>query len=167
VVSSYGKDGNRVLLFDLTQPMKPLFHDEFLGAHGFVWDEPRRLLWALGDRELRSYRVKDATLERVETFPLPDEGGHDLRPVPGTSRLILTTNPSVWHFDRDRKVFEIPEGFPETNKVKSVDLHPRTGRIAWVRAEESWWAFRVRFLRPEDEVILPDERIYKARWLMR
>lgn len=172
VAGSYGQNGNRVVLFDLTTPMKPLFHDEFLSAHGFVWDEPRQRLWALGERELRSYRLKNwasatPSLERAETFALPDNGGHDLRPVPGTSRLVLTTNPSLWHFDRDRKVFEIPDGFPETDKVKSVDIHPRTGRIAWVRAETSFWAPRVRLLQPEDEIILPEERIYKARWVVR
>jgi hypothetical protein len=172
VAASVGEGGNRVLLFDLATPMKPLFHDELVSAHGFVWDEGRRRLWALGERELRAYRLKDwesatPSLERAETFALPDAGGHDLRPLPGTSRLVLSTNPSLWHFDRDRKVFEIPEGFPETDKVKSVDVHPRTGRIAWVRAETSWWAPRVRLLLPEDELILPDERLYKARWIGR
>jgi len=172
VAGSYGENGNRVVLFDLASPMKTLFHDEFLSAHGFVWDEKRQALWALGERELRAYRLKDwesatPSLERAETFALPDNGGHDLRPVPGTPRLVLTTNPSVWTFDRDRKVFEIPEGFPEIDKVKSVDYHPRTGRIAVVRAETSFWAPRVRLLAPEDEIILPDERLYKARWLVR
>jgi hypothetical protein len=39
-----------------------------------------------------------------------------------------------------------------------------SGRLAFVRAEERWWAYRIRFLEPEGEVHLPDERLYKARW---
>jgi len=172
VAGSYGKDGNRVVLFDLGTPMTPLFHDEFLSAHGFAWDAPRNILWALGERELRAYRLRDwetasPSLERAETFALPDAGGHDLRPVPGSPRLLLTTNPSVWYFDRDRKLFEIPDGFPETDKVKSADVHPRTGRTVYVRAETSFWAPRVRFLDPPGELAFPGERLYKARWIVR
>jgi hypothetical protein len=169
VAGSYGENGNRVVLFDRAEPDRPLFHDEFLSAHGFAWDAGRERLWAIGERELRAYRLKDwetpaPSLERGETYPLPDAGGHDLRPVPGTPRLILTTNASVWLFDRDRKVFEIPDGFPETDRVKSVDVHPGTGRIAYVRAEVRHWAPRVRFLDPEGEIETPGEQLYKARW---
>jgi hypothetical protein len=173
VASSVGTGGNRLLLFDLAAPgAAPLWQEELSSAHGAVWDDVRRTLWALGGRELRAYRLKDwdgpaPSLERAETFPLPDVGGHELRPVPGRPALLVTTHTGVWHFDRDRARFDPADGFPEKDDVKAVDVHPGTGRIAWVRAEESWWAFRIRFLNPPGELALPGRRIYKARWVHR
>jgi hypothetical protein len=51
--------------------------------------------------------------------------------------------------------------------VKCISLEPRTGRIAYVRADEGegvWWTFRLRFLNPEAEIQSPGQRIYKVRW---
>lgn len=169
VASSYGKGGDRLLLFDLEVPGKVLWEQDLLGAHGAVWDPERQILWALGERELRAYRLTDwetatPSLRAEHGYLLPDVGGHDLRAIPGSPGLLVTTNPSVWRFDRDRRVFEAAPGFPERDHVKAVDVHPATGRTAWVRAETSWWAPRVRFLDPPGELALPGRRIYKARW---
>ena len=130
-----------------------------------MWDATRDVLWALGGTELRTYRRKGVGFERAETFTLPDDGGHDLREVPGTSKLILTTNPSAWFFDRDAKTFEKARVFAGIEKVKSVDIHPGTGRIAYVKAETSHYADVVRLLSPPGEVRVPGAALYKARWL--
>lgn len=164
VASSVGTGGDRLLLFDLATPDRPLWQEELVSAHGLVWDDARQVLWALGGTELRTYRRDGGVLRRADTFPLPDPGGHDLRAVPGRADLLVTTGKNVWRFDRDAGRFAEAVAFPERGKVKGVDVHPVTGRTAWVKAEESWWAFRVRFLDPPGELPLPGRRIYKARW---
>lgn len=165
VAGSTAPDGDRLVVFDPVPGAPPLWSDELMSGHGAVWDAKRDVLWALGGKELRSYRRKDVGFERGETFPLPDDGGHDLREVPGTSKLVLTTNPSVWFFDRDAKTFEKVPGFDAFKAVKSVDIHPRTGRIAYVKAETSHYAEYVRLLSPPGEVRVPGAALYKARWI--
>jgi hypothetical protein len=165
VAGSYGENGNRLVVFDPVPAAKPLWSDELYSAHGAVWDAKREVLWALGEKELRSYRRSGVGFERAETFALPDAGGHDLREVPGTSKLILTTAPSVWLFDRDAKTFATAPGFEGASHVKSVDIHPRTGRIACVKAETSHFADVVRLLSPPGEVRVPGAALYKARWI--
>ncbi len=167
--SSYGKDGNRLVLFDLASPGKELAVCELYGAHGAVWDPEARRVWTLGEKELHAYELKDweagtPALSLSLRMDLPDAGGHDLRPVPGTRRLVVTTGKGVWTFDRERRVFEPHEPLGNMEGIKSVDIHPRTGRTAFVKAETSWWSSRVSFLKPEGEIRLPGERLYKARW---
>jgi hypothetical protein len=164
VAGSFGDDGNRLVLFDLAVPEKPLWWGELHGAHGAVWDAEARLLWALGEKELRAYAVEGDAPSLRRRWDLPDPGGHDLRPVPGTRRLVVTTGKRVWLFDRDRPAFEAHPDLGDLADVKGVDVNPRTGQVAYVKAEESWWARRVLFLDPGGELPLPDRRVYKARW---
>jgi hypothetical protein len=163
--SSYKEGGNRLLLYDLGVSDKPLAFDEFYGAHGAVWDEERQLLWALGGNELRSYRVLQDRLVMTMNRALPNEDGHDLRPVPGTSALLVTTGQHVWLFDRDRLTFRTHPRIGDLPKVKSVDLDLASGALAYVQGEESWWAQRVKFLGLDRKVEFPSARLYKARWV--
>lgn len=164
VAGSYGEGGNRLVLFDLATPGKETGSHELYGAHGAVWDAARGLLWALGHHELRACRLGDA-LSPVAAFPLPDPSGHDLRAEPSGAGLIVTTGKRAWRFDRDRRAFEAFGAIAEAVGVKSVDVHPRSGRLVYVQAETSYWSERVRFLDPAGEMRLPGERLYKARWL--
>lgn len=169
VASSYGEGGNRLVLFDLAQPGKPLASEELHGAHGVAWDAEARLLWALGEIEIRAYVIQGLegeapALVKKLFYTLPNPGGHDLRPVPNSDSLVVTTGNHVWLFDRRRLVFAPCGGLSELAGVKGVDVHPKTGRLAFVKAEKSWWAERVLFRNPDGELALPGQRIYKVRW---
>jgi hypothetical protein len=169
VAGSTGKAGNRLALFDRTQPGKELASVPLQGAHGAVWDPETRTVWALGETELHTYALEGwetatPALALQRRIDLPDAGGHDLRAVPGTRHLVLTTRKNVWTLDRDCLMFEPHGRLGSREGVKCVDVHPGTGRIAFVQAETSWWASRVRFQSPAGELHLPGERIYKARW---
>ena len=169
VASSYGEGGNRLLIFDVTMPGKLLASEELFGAHGVVWDPEVKLLWALGEIELRLYALKDLETStpgfvQRHVYVLPNPGGHDLRPVPSSNSLSVTTGNHVWLFDRAHLNFGPCGGLSDLSNVKRVDVHPKTGRLAYVQGEKSWWAERVRFRNPEGEVALPGLKIYKARW---
>ena len=169
VASSTGEGGNRLVLFDLAQPGKPLASDDLHGAHGVVWDPEVKLLWALGELELRSYLLQDLEGEspafvRKSAYTLPNPGGHDLRAVPKTDSLSVTTGNHVWLFDLRRLNFSPCGGLADLAGVKGVDVHPKTGRLAFVKAEKSWWAERVLFRNPDGELALPGQKVYKVRW---
>ena len=168
---STNSEGNRVAIFDLTKPDRQLYSDPLYSGHGVVWDAERQLLWALGFKTLKAYRLQDwetATpkLKQALAIELPDSGGHDLSPVPGASDLIVTTNRQVFLFNRDQLKFRLHPSLGNQERVKGVAVHPLTGRVAYVQAEgEEWWASQIQLLSPPATLSLPGERIYKARWL--
>ena len=107
--------GNKLSLFDASKPERELFATELFSGHGVVWDEARARLWALGEKELRSYRLEAWQTDRPSLvldrrYPLPDVGGHELTAVPRSAHLIVTTHAGVWRFDRDTHRFSPGSG---------------------------------------------------------
>ncbi len=164
-------DGDRLILFDLSQPDQALFHTELSWAHGVVWDSQRQLLWALSDRELRGYKLAGWTtaapsLVKAVVHDLPDSSGHDLFDVAGTAMLTLTTGRRCWMFDRDRGTFSPHPELADRPGVKCISVNPATQQTVWVQSEGGkWWTSKLRFLHPKAILELPGERLYKARWL--
>ncbi|MBU0608281.1 MAG: hypothetical protein KKI08_10350 [Armatimonadetes bacterium] len=171
VAASHAVDGSgdRLLLYALDRPDEPLWSDRLAWAHGVVWDEPRQVLWALGNEELRAYRLaawdsNAPALEQVSGTELPGHGGHDLTPVPGTD-LLHVTGARVFLFDRNTLTFAPHPDLGDQPHVKSIDVHPTTGRMAYVQAGlVNWWSHEIHLRNPGAIIRLPDERIYKARW---
>jgi len=177
IIAASSLSGDRLVLFDPTSatPTKPLWTTPLKSAHGLVWDEPRGVLWALGYDELRRYTLVDWTsatpsLELQKTIPLPDEDGHDLRPVPPTKEmlakkqpandLLVTTHNNVWLFDRETEKFRKHPVLGDVAKVKAVDIHPTTGRVVY-----STWAQKFLLADPNTEVPVKGNTIYKVRWV--
>lgn len=172
VALSMAEDGNAIEIYDINEPEKKLYRDELYSAHGVVFDDGRQLLWALGYDELRAYELQDwqtaePKLKRKHTFEIPGRGGHDLQTVGSSDELIITEEASVWLFDRQKGTFREHPQLAGKQNVKSVMVHPVTARTVYVQAEESWWAYNVRFLNPEKKLALPGLRLYKARWVVR
>jgi len=170
VAVSNAADGNRLILYDLSSSEKELFSDSLPWGHGVIWDEERKVLWALAGDDIRGYRLKDwnspqPALERIVMVRLPEEMGHDLYPLPRTNKLFVTTTNFVWLFDRDKKTFQKYEAIDNTLNIKSVCVNPETGRLVYVRADEGqWWSEKIRFLNPDSVLFIPGEHFYKARW---
>jgi len=162
--------GNRFVLYDPASGTDELDSAPAISAHGLVWDQERRTLWGLCYGELHSYRLLDGkgtapALSLQSKTDLPDENGHDLRAVPGTSFLALSTRSGCWYFDRDDMRFVAHPDLADVPHVKSMDVHPGTGRLAYIHGEDGqWWARHLRFLHPDAVLPLPDEHLYKARW---
>jgi len=162
--------GNRVTVFDIARS-QPLASDRLVSAHGLVWDNRRALLWALGNDELRAYRLIEKPDNRLELelhrqIKLPESNGHDLVPVAGDRLLFISTGSRCWLFDRQTQEIVPHPQLGDAARIKSFSMHPATGRMAYVQAEgTNWWAERVHFLQPEGLLHLPGQRLYKARWL--
>jgi hypothetical protein len=164
--------GDLLAIYDLaTSGQPPLLSFPFPSAHGVVWDTKREILWGLSYDELHAYRLKDwestkPQLVLEKSIPLPDKDGHDFFPVPHTPYISVTTHAHCWLFDRDTKTFAPHPDLPSLVEVKSIDKHPVTGRIVYVKAIKGnqWWSENIRFLNPPADIHIPGEIFYKARW---
>jgi hypothetical protein len=161
--------GDRLILFDLATSDRELSSVDLPWGHGVVWDDQRRLLWALADEDIRVYELRDwdstlPKLQRVALIPLPERGGHDLSVVSSTLLAISTGN-RCWLFDREARTFRPHPELGDKASVKSINHHPQSGQIAYVQAEgKNWWGERIHFLRPPGMVHVAGEHFYKARW---
>lgn len=167
--ASTHREGNRLLVHDLaTGALLQQF--ALTSAHGVHYRPEDERLYALGMAHLCVYLVDgesgELRFERRHDLPEgADASGHDLSPVPGTGELIVTTHAHVWLFDLRSASFRRHPQLGDLSHVKSVDVHPTTGRLAYVQAnDEHWWSEAVQFLHPAGELRLPGERFYKARW---
>jgi len=153
---------------DQRRPAVPEHRIPLAGAHGTVWDSNRARLWALGTDELLEIkRGSDANVEAwnvAERYRLPSSGGHDLSPVHDDTQLFVTTDTQVLRFNMNDGEFTLAEGFGNQKKIKSVDLHPVTGRIVFHQAlPDEWWSHTIRF-NDVASVTLDEQRLYKIRW---
>ena len=171
VASSVKANGNRLVLFDVSRSNQSIWDTPLPSAHGVVWDKGRQLLWALGFKELRCYELKDWESEKPSlaikaSYPLPDEDGHDLQPIPLSNDLVVTTVHHAYLFDQDKREFRLHPDLGDTANVKSVNVHPVTGQTAFIQAsDKAWWSDSLGLLSPVGTIQLPGERMYKARWL--
>jgi hypothetical protein len=162
--------GDSLILFDVTQPGRELWRTDLPSGHGVVWDEQRQSLWALSDEEIRIYRISawNTDTPRLlldQAVRLPEAGGHDLSPVPGTAFLSVTTNGHCWLFDRDSKKLTRHPLLGDRAAIKCIGVHPATGEIAYTEAERpNWWTTRIRFINPENTCSVSGEQFYKVRW---
>jgi hypothetical protein len=179
VALSIHKNGDRLQLYDRRRSEAPLRHLPLPSGHGAVWDGSRKRLFVLSHDLIQSYRIartrRRPTLVEAARWPLPGRrDGHDLSRRPD-GRYLVTTDDGVWTFDPNDSTFA---AFPALNpklRVKAVSMTDANGggrgagRLAWVQAEESWWAtsFTIAQADGSDPVRIPVEamHLYKVRWL--
>ncbi|MBD2700242.1 hypothetical protein IC229_06325 [Spirosoma sp. BT702] len=164
--ASTHKEGNRIMLFDSHQPDKPLFSDTLYSAHGVVWDDKRKSLFALGMSVLREYKLVKTgqpSLKKVNEWNIPGKSGHDLQPAPDGNHLFLTEMTGTWSFDLNGHTFTKIPGFTEAHDTKSVGLD-KSGQFIYTVPEKSWWTYHVRFQHPTHALSFPTMQVYKARW---
>lgn len=169
VASAFETNGNRLVVFNLGVPDVELFSVPLGGAHGVVWDEQRQILWGLSGSALAEYKLtnwnSNPGLVQVSSLSLPDGDGHDLYPVPNSPYLVVTTALHCWLFNRDTRVFTKHPLLGDIAAVKSISVHPTSGRIVYVQADGTWWSEHLRFLSPSNTFDFPGDHFYKARWI--
>lgn len=162
--ASVSPTGNKLMLFSLKQPDKPLYTDSLYSAHGVVWNEKRQSLFALGYDVLREYKlVSGNSLKMVAKWTIPGIGGHELQPANASGDLFVTEHHGTWLFSLTTQQFTKIEGFPDAENVKSLG-RDASGQYIYTIPEESWWTFHVKFHGPARKFAFPDMHVYKARW---
>lgn len=194
VALSIDPKGDRLEVYDRTRSETPLLHLPLPSGHGAVWDRARDRLFVLSHDLIQAYRVAGTSSAPVLTesarWTLPGRrDGHDLSRRPD-GRYLVTTDDGVWTFDPDAGDPDAgdaagpaggrPEGRPPApgtyTPLPALNPRPRVkavgmmgGRLAWVQAEESWWAkgFTIARADGSDPVRIPVEgmRLYKVRWI--
>ena len=170
VASSVSPQGNQLILFDMARSNQPLSSVPLPSGHGVVWDATRERLWALGSDELQCHTLENwdsnkPSLAIQDRYPLPDQDGHDLQPVPDSNDLMITTGKHVFLFDRETHQFRAHPELGPRGRVKSVSMHPETKRVVFVQSgEEQWWSHSMELLSPQQTITLPGHDLYKARW---
>ena len=140
-------------------------------AHGVVWDNTRRRLWALGDLLYR-IRVDDNGLSVEKTFKLPQTPtGHDLFPLRSKPTLLVSNNDAIFLFDIAKSAFETVS---ELRAIKSASQHldgtlwatdpaNQPGSANW----QTDTVLRVRPANPPMTLRNKGSKFYKARWWQR
>jgi len=169
VAASRHAEGNQLVIFDIDKSDIPIYSVPLESGHGVVWDEHRTLLWALGYDKLKAYKLVDwstkkPSLSLVETYDLPEHGGHDLYPLPNSNIMSISTSTHCWIFDRDTGKFDLHPWLASNESVKAISVNPVTNQLVYIQADTSWWSENLRFLNPDLNIYYSGEHFYKARW---
>ncbi|WP_339916915.1 DUF6528 family protein [Yeosuana marina] len=168
VAASNNIEGNCVALYQKNNAeRKSFFKDSLFGAHGLFWDKDKQLLYALGQKELRTYLLIDwltdsPKIQIQKQWNLPDLSGHDLVSH-NSNELLITTRNNVWVFDKDKHEFKAFEPIENSKNIKGISLS-KTNRIVYVKAEEKWWSHNIYFTNPDKKLSFPNINLYKVRW---
>ncbi len=162
--ASTNKTGNKIMLFDINKPDKALYTDSLYSAHGLVWNEKRKSLFALGYDVLREYKIVSKNkLEMTNKWTIPGVGGHELMPTPDGENLFVTEHHGSWIFNLSTYKFNKIADFPDAENIKSLG-RDASGQYIFTIPEKSWWTYHVKFLNPQRSFAFPDMHVYKARW---
>lgn len=169
VISSTHNLGNSIDLFDINKSEQSLFRLSFTSGHGLVWHRSKKLLYAFGGKDLRTYKLEgDHTNSPILTledrWSQPGSAGHDMQISPDSSTLILTDTKNVWSFNLSKQFFSSYLPLANKQNVKSISIHRTDERILFQVPEESYWSFHINILQPSLKIPIPDMKVYKARW---
>ncbi|PCG07632.1 hypothetical protein COA17_17235 [Sphingomonas ginsenosidimutans] len=171
VALSIAPRGDRLQLFDRQRSEQVVQTLPLPSGHGVVWDAQRHQLFALSHDLVQAFRLtgKGRAARLIETarWTLPGRrDGHDLSSA-GGGRYYVTTDDGAWRFDPDDGSFIPYAPLNPALRVKAVSM--TGGRVAWVQAEEKWWAsgFTVMAADGSDQrrIALDGIHLYKVRWV--
>ena len=179
--------GNSLFLFDITgdMAMNPYRQKkstlQFDSPHGLHYDG--RNLWLVDTPGLHRCSIsRDAEgvpVAKVEkTWPFSELGvihGHDLRPVPRTTLLAMTTHEKVLFFDmKTEKELDMGGTFDWFGPESHPDPAPDGKSFLVTTAKTKWWTDSLEVCTPGEKggeavfapsLVLPGAKIYKARWV--
>lgn len=171
VALSIHADGDRLEIYRRNENETPLLNLPLPSGHGAVWDAKRAHLFVLSHDLIQAYDIKEAesapALTETARWTLPGRhDGHDLSVKPDGGYFV-TTDDGVWTFDPDRGTFSPFFALNPKLQVKAVSA--LGNRLAWVQAEESWWATGFTVAGPdgrgEQRIAIDGMHLYKVRWI--
>jgi len=172
VASSDATDGagDRIVFFDRRVSNVRLAELPLHAAHGLVWDEERKLLWADGFDQLASVRVTRDEVSQVHVsflkiYNLPESTGHDFRMSSDCSTLFVSTTHHAYEFPITQEKFLPYTPLANLLDLKSFSVDPQSGQIVYTLADKGgYWTSTLRFALPQYTAPLPTP-IYKSRWV--
>lgn len=171
VALSISPEGDQLQLYDRRRNEQVVQTLPLPSGHGVVWDAQRHRLFALSHDLVQAFRLtgkrRATRLTETAHWTLPGRrDGHDLS-LAGDGRYYVTTDDGAWRFDPDDGSFTLYAPLNPALRVKAVSAIG--DRIAWVQAEEKWWAsgFTVMSADGSDRqrITLDGVHLYKVRWV--
>lgn len=171
VALSIHEKGDRLELYKVTRDETPLVSLPLPSGHGAVWDARRRRLFVLSHDLIQAFTVDTRNrvprLTETARWTLPGRrDGHDLSPTP-EGGYVVTTDDGAWDFDANTGRFAAIPALNPKLRVKAVSVS--AGAMAWVQAEESWWAhgftLAARDASAPQRIETPGLKLYKVRWI--
>lgn len=147
------------------QPADSCQKIDFPSAHSAVWDKKRNCLWSAGSNKLRRYSYSDGRLSLVRELTIPTSGAHDLMPLYGEGKLVLTTETEVYIFNPSDNSFTIFEGKVRKD-VKCVSTGAKGMPAICIIPTKEWWTESILDYRTGETVFQNEGfKLYKARWM--
>ncbi|MGN7998928.1 DUF6528 family protein [Sphingomonas sp. 22176] len=171
VALSIDPAGNRLELYDVHRNERPLQSLPLPSGHGAVWDPKRARLFTLSHDLVQGFQLdptgQGPRLVETAHWPLPGRrDGHDLSLAPNGDYTV-TTDDGAWSFNPDDGSFHPIAPLNPKLRVKAVSA--MGDRIAWVQAEESWWAHGFTVMTAQGaeprRILVDDLHLYKVRWI--
>ena len=181
VVSTGGNNGTAAFLFDIKgeaalDPYKQKGKRfQFDMPHGLHWDSGAKKLYVVDTPGLhlcKAGRNKkgELLLEVEKTWAFKDLGvihGHDLRPVPCTSQIVMTTHEKVLFFDMKKGEW-LKDKFIDRQDVKAFDPAADGKTFLVSVAKTKWWTDTLEIWDEKGGFrklrTFAGAKIYKARW---
>ncbi|WP_322965060.1 DUF6528 family protein [Sphingomonas fuzhouensis] len=171
VALSINPQGDRLQIYKLSRSETPLLSVPLPSGHGAVWDARRKRLFALSHDLIQAFSFDPhggkPRLTETARWTLPGRhDGHDLSATP-EGGYVVTTDDGVWRFDPEEGRFTPIAALNPKLRVKAVSV--AQGGMAWVQAEDSWWAngFTIadRDTGNPHRIETPGMKLYKVRWI--
>lgn len=172
VASSDATDGtgDRIVFFDRRVSNVRLAELPLHAAHGLIWDEHRKLLWADGFDQLVNMHVtreENGTVHvaLLKVYNLPESTGHDFKLSADCSTLYVSTTHHAYEFPIALETFQPFQPLADIVDVKSFSIDPKSGQMVYTVADKGgYWTSTLRFAHPEYTASLATP-IYKTRWV--
>ncbi len=171
VALSIDPAGDRLELYDVHRSEMALQNLPLPSGHGAVWDAKRTRLFTLSHDLVQAFRLdptgQSPRLVETARWPLPGRrDGHDLSQTPNGDYTV-TTDDGAWSFNPDDGSFQAIAPLNPKLRVKAVSA--MGNRIAWVQAEESWWAHGFTIMTAQGtaprRIQVEGLHLYKVRWI--
>lgn len=167
---SVHNSGNRLQLYDLNKSDRVLFHSRLFFGHAVLWDASTEILYALGFSKLRAYQLKqwetaEPVLERIHSWDLPFNAGHDMCRY-NSHELLVSGREGVFIFNLIDYSFKSFAPLAEVKSIKSINYDAETDRLLYTKGEIEWWTHHIYQENPKQCFTINDMRIYKVRMAM-
>lgn len=186
VVVACSVDGGDCLqLYDINQNNKVLATYPLVSAHGAVWNEASKRLYAIGNQTLQIYKWDSANhvlvLDKEVSTNGYVSGLHDLSLVDDNTLIMGSSHAALYNIKTG--AFTSLKWFnnTETNGIKSINYNAITEECYYTYAVEatsegaySWSSHKIRYtgnlnatysLTAEKHIIVDDINMYKVRVL--
>lgn len=175
--SGTGANNNKIQVYDISKPNVILYQTELASAHGVIWNSETQRLYAIGDKFLQIYKLKDwdsstPSIELEKNIQTPQSGLHDITFV--NTKTLCIAGTKAYLFNIATETFTEMMHFTNSTSLKSLNYNGNTGEMWYTDAttpqgDYTWSTHMIHYATDKDAqtatqaIMVPDVNIYKVR----